>query len=78
MALDLLPNRNYGRTNFQRVVGKLARWTAAASCRGSWPAARRCDRSRGLLGYNNTSFRERPVKAALIGAGDEGRAHRRA
>jgi predicted dehydrogenase len=79
MALNLSPEEKAtGQANFQRVVGKLA----AADQQG--PTRRRF--MQGLIaagaavpisgaayfGYKNSFFRDRPVRAALIGAGDEG------
>src|SRR5687767_8933953 len=82
MALDLTPEqKETGKQNFHRAVGKLAENDRSAAS-----AVTRRQFMRGLVaagaaapisaaayfGYNNTSFRERPVKAGLIGAGDEG------
>lgn len=74
MALDLTPEqKTTGRTNFQRVVGKLGTMDRRRFMQGllaggaALPIA-----AAAYFGYNNTAFRERPVKAALIGAGDEG------
>lgn len=79
MALDLTPEqKEVGKQNFQRVVGKLGRDDATGVSRR--------DFMRGLVaggavapisaaayyGYTNSTFRERPVKAGIIGVGDEG------
>ena len=83
MALDLTPEqKKTGKENFQRVVGKLAEADTAPPT----PGVTRRRFMQGLVaatavapvsaaayfGYSNTAFRGRPVKAALIGAGDEG------
>jgi predicted dehydrogenase len=80
MALDMTPEQKaIGRANFNRAVGKLAGQEI-----GQGPTRRRF--LQGMLaagaavpvaaaayfGYSNERFRERPVKAGLIGAGDEG------
>ncbi len=73
MALDMSPQEKaVGRANFNRTVGKLAvnrrqfmQGLIAAGATVPVAAA-------AYFGYNNDSFRERPVRAALIGAGDEG------
>lgn len=82
MALDMTPEqKEIGKQNFQRVVGGLSEADRA----GQGGVTRRRF-MQGLLaagavapisaaayfGYNNNSFRERPVKAGLIGSGDEG------
>src|SRR5262245_3992994 len=79
MALDLTPEqKEIGKQNFHRVVGKLGQ-------EGVPDGMSRRQFMRGLIaggaavpvtaaayyGYNNT-FRERPVKAGIIGTGDEG------
>jgi predicted dehydrogenase len=84
MALDLTPEqKELGKQNFQRVVGNLAETDRAAAAQG---VVTRRQFMQGLLaagavapisaaayyGYTNNNFRERPVKAGLIGAGDEG------
>jgi predicted dehydrogenase len=69
--------KEIGKANFHRVVGKMAE---------EKPGVTRRDFMKGLIaagavapvaaaayfGYSNDKFRERPVKAGLIGAGDEG------
>lgn len=74
MALDLTPEQKAtGKTNFQRVVGKLSTMDRRRFMQGliaggtAAPLA-----AAAYFGYNNTAFRERPVKAGIIGAGDEG------
>jgi predicted dehydrogenase len=82
MALDLTPEqKEIGKTNFQRVVGHLAEAPA-----GAGKGVNRRQFMKGLIaagavvpvsaavyfGYSNDKFREKPVKAGLIGAGDEG------
>ncbi|MCI0681054.1 MAG: Gfo/Idh/MocA family oxidoreductase [Gemmataceae bacterium] len=79
MALDLTPEqKEVGKQNFHRVVGKLGK-------EGVPDGMSRRQFMRGLIaagvaapvtaaayyGYQN-NFRERPVKAGLIGSGDEG------
>src|ERR1043166_585084 len=83
MALDMTPEqREIGKGNFQRVVGKLAEADQQAAQQGL--SRRRF--MQGLIaagaavplsaaayfGYTNSAFRDRPVQAALIGCGDEG------
>ncbi len=85
MALDLTPEqKKTGKENFQRVVGKLAEADSAAPAPPGGVTRRRF--MQGLVaatavapvsaaayfGYSNTAFRGRPVKAAIIGTGDEG------
>ncbi len=82
MALDLTPEQKaIGKANLHRVVGKLADPQAP----GSGGVTRR-QFMQGLIaagatipisaavyfGYGSPNFGERPVKAGLIGAGDEG------
>jgi predicted dehydrogenase len=82
VALDMTPEQKaVGKENFQRVVGKLADDSQAA---GQGVSRRRF--MQGLVaagaavplsaaayyGYTNSSFATKPVKAGLIGAGDEG------
>lgn len=79
MALDMTPEQKaIGKENFNRVVGKLAGQDQAGITRRQF--------MRGLVaagaavpisaaayfGYSNSAFANRPVKAGLIGAGDEG------
>ncbi len=83
MALDMTPEqKEIGKGNFQRVVGKLADADQQAAQRG----VTRRRFMQGLIaagvaapitaaayyGYSNSGFRDRPVRAGLIGAGDEG------
>jgi predicted dehydrogenase len=83
MALDMTPEqKETGKGNFQRVVGKLAEADQQAAQQGI--TRRRF--MQGLIaagatvplsaaayfGYSNSAFRDRPVRAGLIGAGDEG------
>ncbi len=83
MALDMTPEqKETGKANFQRVVGKLAESDQEAARQGL--TRRRF--MQGLIGagaalpitaaayygYSNSGFRDRPVRAGLIGAGDEG------
>ncbi len=80
MALDMTPEQKaIGKENFQRVVGKLAdgsrqegvtrrrfmQGLVAAGAAVPLTAA-------AYYGYSNSAFTGRPVKAGLIGAGDEG------
>ena len=83
MALDLTPEqKETGKANFQRVVGKLADADQQAA-----PAAMTRRRfMQGLVatgavapvsaaayfGYGGQRFGDRPVKAGIIGTGDEG------
>src|SRR5437588_4192117 len=82
MALDMTPEQKaVGQANFQRVVGKLAE-----DARQETPGVTRRRFMQGLIaagaaapltaaayfGYNNADYAGRPVKAGLIGAGDEG------
>src|SRR5438105_877836 len=82
MALDMTPEQKaVGQANFHRVVGKLA-----DSPRQDAPGVTRREFMRGLIaagavapltaaayfGYNNSAYAGRPVRAGLIGAGDEG------
>ena len=79
MALDLSPEqREIGKANFHRSVGQLAEQSESGVTRR--------DFMKGLLatgaavpitaaayfGYSHSKVAGRPVKAALIGAGDEG------
>jgi predicted dehydrogenase len=85
MALDLTPEqKETGKQNFQRVVGRLAQQDAAGAPAQGGVTRRQF--MQGLLaagavaplsaaayyGYTNNAFRERPVKCGLIGSGDEG------
>jgi predicted dehydrogenase len=90
MALDLSPEeKETGRANFHRVVGKLAEADQQApQAGGQQGGVTRRRFMQGLIaagatvpvsaaayyGYSNRRFPHdfRPVKAALIGAGDEG------
>lgn len=80
MALDMTPEQKaIGKSNFHRAVGKLAEPPAGQAITrrrfmqgmiaagATVPVA-----AAGYFGYSNASFTGRPVKAALIGAGDEG------
>jgi predicted dehydrogenase len=83
MALDMTPEqKEIGKANFHRVVGSLAQADDQAARQGI--SRRRF--MQGLIGagatlplgaaayygYTNNVFRDRPVRAGLIGAGDEG------
>ena len=83
MALDMSPeDKAVGRENFHRVVGKLA----AANGQEGRPGVTRRQFMQGLVaagaaipvsaaayfGYRQAALNNRPVRAALIGAGDEG------
>jgi predicted dehydrogenase len=83
MALDMTPEqKETGKANFQRVVGSLAE----ADQRAAQQGLTRRRFMQGLIaggatvpigaaaffGYTNSGFRDRPVRAGLIGAGDEG------
>lgn len=81
MALDLSPEQKaIGKANFQRAVGKLSEpgpsvlgvtrrqfMQGLAAAGATLPIA-----AAAYFGYSNSSFANRPVKAGLIGAGDEG------
>jgi len=79
MALDITnEQRTVGKENFHRAVGKLAEdgvtrrqfmqgMIAAAGAGVAVPLA-----AATYFGYSNASFTDRPVRAGLIGAGDEG------
>ena len=79
MALDLTPEqKEVGKQNFHRVVGKLGQDGAPAGVtrrqfmRGLVAAGAAAPvTAAAYFGYNN-NFRERPVKAGIIGTGDEG------
>lgn len=83
MAIDMTPEqREIGKTNFQRVVGQMAIAEEDARKKG----VSRRDFMKGLLaaggaavptaaayyGYSHDKLDGKPVKAAIIGAGDEG------
>src|SRR5437763_13517453 len=83
MALDMTPEqKEIGRGNFQRVVGKLAEADQQAAQQGITrrrfmqgliaAGAAAPITAAAFYGYRNTNFREEPVRAGLIGAGDEG------
>jgi predicted dehydrogenase len=82
MALDMTPEqKTIGKENFQRVVGKLAEGsrpdaqgvTRRRFMQGLIAAGATVPLSAAAyLGYSNSSFIGKPVKAGLIGAGDEG------
>src|SRR5262245_3069546 len=79
MALDLTPEqKEVGKQNFHRVVGKLGRDDASGVSRRDFMrglvagAAAAPITAAAYYGYSNSNFRERPVKAGIIGAGDEG------
>jgi predicted dehydrogenase len=81
VALDMTPEQKaVGKENFQRVVGKLAddSHTGAGVTRrrfmqGLVAAGAAVPLSAAAYyGYTNSGFATRPVKAGLIGAGDEG------
>jgi predicted dehydrogenase len=79
MALDMTPEQKaIGKANFNRAVGKLAESAEQSLNRRQFmqglvaagatvPIA-----AAAYFGYNNSTFTGRPVKAGLIGAGDEG------
>jgi predicted dehydrogenase len=79
MALDMTPEQKaIGKANFNRTVGKLAEASAQSLNRRQFmqglvaagatvPIA-----AAAYFGYTNSAFSGRPVKAGLIGAGDEG------
>lgn len=75
MALDLTPDqKTVGQGNFHRVVGKLGtgEHTRRDFMRGMLAAGTALPLSAAAYyGYNGT-FGGRPVKAGIIGAGDEG------
>lgn len=82
MALDMTPEqKEIGKSNFQRAIGKLAESSARAPAgvnrrqfmQGLIAASAAVPVSAAVyFGYGNANFGERPVKAGLIGAGDEG------
>jgi predicted dehydrogenase len=76
MALDLTPEqKEVGKQNFHRVVGKLGQdgVTRRDFMRGLVAAGAAAPISAAAYyGYSNSNFRQRPVKAGLIGSGDEG------
>lgn len=82
MAIDLTPEqREIGKSNFQRVVGQLAEQSEKPPA-----GVTRRDFMKGMLatgaalpvsaaayyGYEYSKMKGKPVKAGLIGAGDEG------
>src|SRR6516165_11777922 len=83
MALDMTPEqREIGKSNFQRVVGKLAEADQQAAQQGLTrrrfmqgmiaAGAALPISAAAYFGYTNTGFRDKPIHAALIGCGDEG------
>lgn len=81
MALDITPEqRAIGRDNFNRAVGKLAEAPAGGQgvtrrefMQGMVAAGAAAPiAAAAYYGYSNSSFSDRPVRAGLIGAGDEG------
>ncbi len=79
MALDLTPEqKEVGKQNFHRVVGKLGRDDTTGVSRRDFMrglvagAAAAPITAAAYYGYSNSDFRTRPVKAGIIGAGDEG------
>src|SRR5437773_11743888 len=86
MALDLTPEqRDIGKANFQRTVGGLAQEPAAPAARApGGPGMTRRGFMKGLLAagavlpvsaaayFGYTRLHGHPVRAGLIGAGDEG------
>ncbi len=88
MALDMTPEQKaIGEQNFHRTVGQLAKADAEREEQQNQGGMSRRRFMQGMIaagagalplaagayfGYTNASFRERPVKAGLIGAGDEG------
>lgn len=84
MAIDLTPEqKELGKANFERVVGGLAHAEQEAQKKGT---VTRRDFMKGLIaagavlpvgaaayyGYDYAKVKGRPLKTALIGAGDEG------
>jgi predicted dehydrogenase len=79
MALDMTPEQKaIGKANFNRTVGKLAEaaehplnrrqfMQGLVAAGATVPIA-----AAAYFGYTNSGFTGRPVKAGLIGAGDEG------
>lgn len=84
MALDLTPEqKRVGEGNFQRVVGKLADGEQPAAQQEGMDRRRFMQgliavgaaapiSAAAYFGYANSNVRERPIRAGLIGAGDEG------
>lgn len=82
MALDMTPEQKaIGKENFHRVVGRLAEGSPPAGqgvtrrgfMQGLVAAGAAAPLSAAAYyGYSNSAFSGRPVKAGLIGAGDEG------
>src|SRR5205823_14338787 len=87
MALDMTPEqREIGKANFQRTVGGLAQGPDAPGAPAAGgPGVTRRGFMKGLLAagavlpvsaaayFGYTRLHGRPVRAGLIGAGDEGR-----
>lgn len=73
MALDMTPEqKTIGEQNFHRVVGKLG-MNRRQFMQGMLAAGAAVPLSAAAyFGYSNSGFSGRPVKAGLIGAGDEG------
>jgi predicted dehydrogenase len=81
MALDMTPEQKaIGKANFQRAVGKLSErgpsvmgvtrrqfMKGLAAAGATLPIA-----AAAYFGYTNSPFANRPVKAGIIGTGDEG------
>jgi predicted dehydrogenase len=83
MALDLTPEqKEIGKGNFQRVVGKLAEADQDAARQGITrrrfmqgliaAGAAAPITAAAFYGYSHSAVRDRPVYAGLIGSGDEG------
>src|SRR5262245_34312504 len=71
MALDLTPDqKTVGQGNFHRVIGRLG--TRREFMQGMLAAGTAVPLSAAAYYGYNGSFGNRPVKAGLIGAGDEG------
>ncbi|OAI54938.1 hypothetical protein AYO44_14020 [Planctomycetaceae bacterium SCGC AG-212-F19] len=78
MAIDLTPEqRETGKANFQRVVGQFADPKSGVNRRDFMKGLVAAGAATGIsaaayYGYDHAKLADRPVKAALIGAGDEG------